>query len=651
MARIIATVMVAAALLMVSAAAALPEIANPADFANQTFRLVTADPTVIGNYTVLNHSAAVPSAFPHVVAEMISNESYDQLGWDFVQVTANEALLQSDDRGYRAYYAAGYLEGYVTSTRIGQIYVGNNLTYPQPPLVMGWIARHVAYMSQQASDNMNAGYPSPFWTQLGNHLAQMEGIAAGYMASLTDSNRIGATNQPNMTFMDIFILNFNNELGDIWNIMNVSSMEATQSPEPPRRKTAASSSSSSTRMPFRNGNLHCSALVKATSDDIFFSHVTWGGYNTMLRQYKIYRFQTTVSMSAVAGTIASGDDWYHTSNMMAIQETTNDYYNNALFQYVVPETASEFLRVMVGTFLATSGPEWVELFQYNNSGTYCNQWMVLDYKLYTRGDLGDAMQDNLLWVAEQIPGNVTSADVTPILRDASYWASFNIPYFPNIYNVSGFEQLFQEYGPVFSYTKYARPEIFKRNQTDVRDLTSMRAMMRYNNWQHDTLSWIPECSNCTPRGSPWLAISSRGDLVNATVLPVNPSYAMQFMRAPMGGIDSKITSYSMMIQGMGNVICGPTYDQQPVFNFDVAFPGNRPPGSANIFDFPWSFFNVVGQSGSAPTGNGNDSRDVIIGVCIGVPVALLAVSFVVYRYRRNMDDGGAYVPVNQENVA
>ena len=43
----------------------------------------------------------------------------------------------------------------------------------------------------------------------------------------------------------------------------------------------------------------------------------------------------------------------------------------------------------------------------------------------------------LLWVAEQIPGLVVAADVTPALR-LGYWPSFNVPYFPEVYNASGY---------------------------------------------------------------------------------------------------------------------------------------------------------------------------------------------------------------------
>ncbi|CUG06690.1 phospholipase B-like protein, putative [Bodo saltans] len=406
----------------------LPDPMEPEAFTQVTFHLLTSNISVIGNYSVKMHYNPVPGDIPNILAVMIYNKSSDEFGWDFVQVTANEELVNSnEDKGFRAYYAAGYLEAYIAAKRIAQIYISQGLTTPQPQAVLDWVERHIAYMNSKATENMRAGYPNPFWTQVGNLLAQIEGMAAGYNVSLVERGLIGPS-QPNLTFTDFFLLNFNNELSEVYNLLNVSSsdMAATST----KQRTTRSQSSPDKLLPFKNRNLHCSALVKVTDEDIFFSHDSWNSYSSMMRQYKVYKFQTTVSMSGAAGTIASGDDWYITSNNLAVQETTNDFYNASLLEYVVPESVSEFLRAMVATFLANNGREWVELFQFNNSGTYCNQWMVLDYKMYTPGAVGDALPDNLLWVAEQIPGNVTSADVTQTLRETSYWASYNIPYSP-----------------------------------------------------------------------------------------------------------------------------------------------------------------------------------------------------------------------------
>lgn len=57
------------------------------------------------------------------------------------------------------------------------------------------------------------------------------------------------------------------------------------------------------------------------------------------------------------------------------------------------------------------------------------QWMVVDLKRFKPGK---ELEPGLLWVAEQIPGLVQAADLTDMLA-LSYWPSFNVPYFPEIY--------------------------------------------------------------------------------------------------------------------------------------------------------------------------------------------------------------------------
>ena len=59
----------------------------------------------------------------------------------------------------------------------------------------------------------------------------------------------------------------------------------------------------------------------------------------------------------------------------------------------------------------------------------CNsRYMILDLKHFTPGQ---ELPAGLLWVAEQIPGLVASADVTEQLA-RGYWPSDNIPYFPHV---------------------------------------------------------------------------------------------------------------------------------------------------------------------------------------------------------------------------
>ena len=74
--------------------------------------------------------------------------------------------------------------------------------------------------------------------------------------------------------------------------------------------------------------------------------------------------------------------------------------------------------------MANSGPEWSKLVSRYNSGTYNNQYMVLDGKLFKPGN---ALQKNTLYVIEQIPGLVVGGDATNEL-EKGYWSSYNGKY-------------------------------------------------------------------------------------------------------------------------------------------------------------------------------------------------------------------------------
>jgi hypothetical protein len=95
---------------------------------------------------------------------------------------------------------------------------------------------------------------------------------------------------------------------------------------------------------------------------------------------------------------------------------------------------------------------------------YNNQWIIVDYKQFTPGE---SLGEGLLWIAEQIPGYVVSSDETATLEKTSYWASYNIPYFPFVYNISGYPPLYQKYGNEYSYQHCARANIFRRDVSKV----------------------------------------------------------------------------------------------------------------------------------------------------------------------------------------
>lgn len=65
-------------------------------------------------------------------------------------------------------------------------------------------------------------------------------------------------------------------------------------------------------------------------------------------------------------------------------------------------------------------------------------------------------------------------------------------YFEEIFNASGNPELVKKYGDWFTYDKNPRAQIFRRNQTLVRDLDSMVRLMRW------VLGTTPRLDTTTP---------------------------------------------------------------------------------------------------------------------------------------------------------
>ncbi|KAI5630156.1 putative phospholipase B-like 2 precursor, partial [Silurus asotus] len=164
------------------------------------------------------------------------------------------------------------------------------------------------------------------------------------------------------------------------------------------------------------GSGSCSALIKLLpgNKDLLVSHDTWNNYQSMLRIMKkyVFSFRTSVkdqmlipgntqAFSSYPGSIFSGDDFYILSSGLVTLETTIGNSNSDLWKFVTPQgSVMEWLRNIVANRLARSGKEWADMFSQYNSGTYNNQWMIVDYKSFTPGRLD--LKEGVLTVLEQI---------------------------------------------------------------------------------------------------------------------------------------------------------------------------------------------------------------------------------------------------------
>ena len=167
--------------------------------------------------------------------------------------------------------------------------------------------------------------------------------------------------------------------------------------------------------------MHCSSLIKVAPDfsDVWFGHTTWSGYNRLIKMFKEYRYYpgekfpvkaNTILVSGYPGVINSNDDFYITSANLYVAETTNNVFNTSLFDNLTPESFTCWIRTMIALRLADNGKSWCDIFQKLNSGTYNNQFMVLDLKLIDTQK--KEIADEALYIIEQLPDYCGVEDVT-----------------------------------------------------------------------------------------------------------------------------------------------------------------------------------------------------------------------------------------------
>jgi hypothetical protein len=190
---------------------------------------------------------------------------------------------------------------------------------------------------------------------------------------------------------------------------------------------------------------------------------------------------------------------------------------------------------MVANRLAVDGRSWANIFSMFNSGnveqilqigiiifpylcyigTYNNQFMIIDLnKFNPLSKLSNQRKNWLLTVLEQVkkrmmfclfpffveyicifnksfsqlPGHVTYQDMTEHLYSASYWASYNRPFFHSTWVLSNQTAWVAAYGDHYSHERTARAILMRSLHESVHDISSMEKVMRYNNFEQDDIA-------------------------------------------------------------------------------------------------------------------------------------------------------------------
>lgn len=485
------------------------------------------------------------------VAWATFEDTLNVTGWGVLNVETKFASNSMVTDPNRMYYA-GVLEGCLTGVRIHQ-HLQSMKTYffqngPVPSDVLDFLNTQNSWTDTQVKEKAST---SRYWQYVGLLQQQLKGLADGVKQCHPDFN---------MSELDMQILQATGDLLDIIPAL-----------KPEVRPNWKNMTDKEVEMQLVKTSL-CSGLIKVSYDfeDLYSAHSSWFTYSAMNRIYKHYNFELEMnpaaqatSFSSYPGFLESLDDFYQMSSGLVMVQTTNSIIDHTLYDLVKPQSLLAWQRVRTANALATTGEEWYDAVKQYNSGTYNNQYMIVNYNLFTPGQ---PLKNGTLFVCEQIPGLVYGEDLTHQL-ERGYFPSYNIPTFDIIYQRSGYPTIEKQIGPSQSYALAARGQIFRRDQATVKDVDSLKALMRSNEYKTDPIS----------NGNTFRAICSRGDFND-------PKYAG-------GCYDTKVTNVEMHKKMTSFALNGPTRgtdnDQYKAFSWSEWPAATRPAnfGQPDTFDF------------------------------------------------------------------
>lgn len=384
-------------------------------------------------------------------------------------------------------------------------------------------------------------------------VAQYDGLQDGYKSETLKNKKL---------LKDYFVVQMLNSVGDLIDISHAVV---------PNTRIDVSKMKTTELLKYVNSKGMCSALIKLLPgfENIFLSHSSWFTYSNTYRIYKHYDFNLNhsqiaskaMSFSSYPGYLESLDDFYILDSRLVLLQTTNIVFNKTIYDKVTEKSLLAWQRVRLANMLAHDGLEWSKIFSKFNSGTYNNQYMVVDLN---KVKLGQEVRDGALYVVEQLPGKIRYGDQTNILR-AGYWASYNVPFYEDIYEESGYPYAVKLHGINFSYQLAPRAKIFRRDEGAVTSIRDMKKIMRYNDYEFDTYS----------NNNPCNTICCRGDLDKA-----KPRVD--------GCYDTKVTDYFGALNRSSLAISGPTLGTNlKPFSWTGRFAQEAHFGLPDVYNFDW----------------------------------------------------------------
>lgn len=538
-------------------------------------------------------------------------------GWATLDLHMTTMAPQQNDT--LAAYGVGFLEGYFTASEMYNWSINSGANQPNSKALQKFLDDNWSFMMNQIQINITSSY----WRHVSTIVGQITGISDGQQYFYTGKSNYQLSFQ---TVYNAIILG-----GDIFNLAQVYGVSAAQAKYTPviRRLlqtqpntirieeestiTEKEPSSVVTLPKNSSGRFdHCSALIRVTPDnnDAYFTHTTWSGYESMLRIMKRYDLPFTgisnnnnIHGAAVPGRytatssypgygLYSSDDFYiMSSGIVSIETTINNDNLTLAKEYASTEVVLEWARNVLANRLGSDSVSWCDIFSEYKSGTYTNSWMIFNTNLF---NIGKPLPPNTFVVLEEMPGNIRITDQSVYLNTNGFWSSYNVPSDPYIFNISGQQQLVDQYGgptgpgAFYTFTNTSRARIFARDAPTVMDDYGLEAIIRYNNAPKDPLSTLG-CGTYPPY-SYTNAIADRSDLNDPTGNYIIPDIGY----GDGGAIDAKYTKLSwIQAADIGNgelplaYISGPTNTNVPTFSFLNTTLKISHQGLPDTYNFAW----------------------------------------------------------------
>lgn len=272
-------------------------------------------------------------------------------GWAELSIEARADVADS-----LAAYAVGYIDGAVTVDLIDQAWQSLRVTPKQE--LLDWLQSNNEWVTSMIQHHAGT---DQLWYQVSLIYAQFNGLVDGYNMNRGGLNPL----TPNQI---LFLAIYDPELTDV---------ESALFPE---KRPDLSRMTPEEYAAYVRSSTHCSGLVRVNADltEMWTAHATWASYFNMLRIFRAFKlpyvpFNSSSSSSSdddvyqeifsgYPGPAVSTDDFYITSHKLAVLETTNDIYNNSLYDLITPESLLYWVRVTLANRLGSSSPLWHETF-------------------------------------------------------------------------------------------------------------------------------------------------------------------------------------------------------------------------------------------------------------------------------------------------